>query len=53
MTHMDPFQPKNAKKYLKEVLRELDGDFILTGHSKGGNLLLTLLVKLILSAGAY
>ena len=29
---------KNAKKYLKEVLRELDGDFILTGHSKGGNL---------------
>ena len=39
MTYMDrvPAQ-KNAKKYLKEVLRELDGDFILTGHSKGGNL---------------
>lgn len=39
MTYMDrvPAQ-KNAKKYLKEVLQELDGDFILTGHSKGGNL---------------
>ena len=50
MTYMDrvPAQ-KNAKKYLKEVLRELDGDFILTGHSKGGTWLLMLLVKLILS----
>ncbi|WP_061596188.1 DUF2974 domain-containing protein [Streptococcus gordonii] len=39
MTYMDRVPaPKNAKKYLKEVLRELDGDFILTGHSKGGNL---------------
>ncbi len=50
MTYMDrvPAQ-KNAKKYLKEVLRELDGDFILTGHSKEGTWLLMLLVKLILS----
>lgn len=39
MTYMDhvPAQ-RNAKKYLQEALRSLDGHFILTGHSKGGNL---------------
>ena len=39
MTFMTPVPSQvSAKIYLKEVMKSLKGKFILTGHSKGGNL---------------